>query len=96
LSDSFRVAAARLNIVPACIGDALDAVERILQMARGSIQRELAPIAQLVFVSLHAQQQALAACDLAAEILDVLAATPLDSLDRRRHAISEVGLGGCV
>ena len=80
----------RFDVGPARFGDALDAIDRALQVARDTVHCELAPPAQLVFVSLHAQQQpSLAARDLIAVFLDIAAATLLDRFNGGSHAILE-------
>jgi hypothetical protein len=55
LSYSAGVPALGLDVIPACVGDSLNAIQRALQTARGAIQRDLATAAQPILVCLHAQ-----------------------------------------
>jgi hypothetical protein len=85
----------RLNIVPAGVGNALDAAERVIEFARGTIQSELAPPAQLIVMSLHAEQHpAFTTADVTAEFVDVGGAGSLHRFDGRSYALSQIRLGG--
>src|SRR6266545_2759062 len=93
LADAVGVCAFLLNVVPARVGDALHAVERLLQAAGDPVQAQLAALAQLVVMRMHADQYpALAAGDVAAELADVGRAGLLHRLDCGGDAFTDVGL----
>jgi hypothetical protein len=70
LNDRIATAAMRLNIRPACVCNTLDTARRLLNVARSLKQSELALVAKLVLMRLHAQREpALTGCNGAAEVL---------------------------
>src|SRR6185369_16595014 len=93
LADAVGTSALRFNFIPARIGNALHAIERLLQIARRAVQRHLATAAQLIVIGLHADQQpTFASADIAAEFADVGCACSLDCLDCGSDAVAETGL----
>jgi hypothetical protein len=95
LSNTFGLAALGLDVGPTGIGNPLDAVNGVAELARCPIQGELAPERELVVMRLHAQEHpALAACDRAAELLDVVAAAVFNRFCCRGKAIPDCGLRG--